>query len=379
MLVQATDGNLYSAGSSAFQPNGYIYRMTPAGEVTILHSFCMESGCSDGSVPLPPILGSDGNLYGVTLGGGNSDVAGIVYKLTLSGEFMKLYSFCADSSVCPDGQSPNGIIQASDGNLYGVTSRGGGNVVGGAGTIFSLSTTGNFKLLYTFCSLSNCADGQTPLSQPIQGDDGNFYGTAQLGGTGGMGVAYKLTPAGAYSVIYNFCSAVNCTDGAQPAALSLGPHGDLFGIANIGGFKNCGTAFRIGPNNRYTVIHRFSDLDVCSPYNSALTLANDGNFYGVLGPYSGGGFIYQLTSEGGFTTLYDFSCCRGGYDPAGMLLQATDGNFYGTTLSSPAVNFGAVFKFSNGLGPLVETVPTAGKVGKSVIILGNGLTGTSSV
>jgi len=250
---------------------------------------------------------------------------------------------------------------------------------GRAGTIFSISPGGKFKLLYTFCSQVNCADGQQPPSPPIQGDDGNFYGVAQFGGTGTVGVAYKLTPAGAYSVVYNFCSAVNCADGAQPMAMTQGPHGGLFGVTYVGGFKNCGTAFRIGPQNHYSVLHRFTDVDVCNPFN-ALTLANDGNFYDVLGTFSGGGFIFQITPEGAFTSLYDFSCCHGGYDPAGMLLQGTDGGLYGATLyNSNDCCSGSIFKFSNDLSPLVETVPVAGKAGQSVLILGNGLTGTTSV
>ncbi len=352
--------------------------MTPTGAITILYSFCAHIHCPDGDQPLAPVLGSDGNLYGVTTAGGNSTASGTVYKLTLGGELTTLYSFCP-SSGCADGQHPLGIIQASDGNLYGTTQLGGVNGDGRAGTIFSISPGGKFKLLYTFCSQVNCADGQQPPSPPIQGDDGNFYGVAQFGGTGTVGVAYKLTPAGAYSVVYNFCSAVNCADGAQPMAMTQGPHGGLFGVTYVGGSKNCGTAFRIGPQNHYSVLHRFTDVDVCNPFN-ALTLANDGNFYDVLGTFSGGGFIFQITPEGAFTSLYDFSCCHGGYDPAGMLLQGTDGGLYGATLyNSNDCCSGSIFKFSNDLSPLVETVPVAGKAGQSVLILGNGLTGTTSV
>jgi uncharacterized repeat protein (TIGR03803 family) len=381
MFIQATDGNFYSEAFSAFHQNGYIYRMTPSGATTIIHTFCTQSGCADGDQPIPPILGSDGNLYGVTTAGGNSSLTGTIYKLTLSGEFTQLYSFCANPA-CPDGQHPVGIVEGRDGNFYGVTQRGGVNdpIDGGAGTIFSISPSGQFKLLYSFCSQANCADGEEPPSAPILGDDGNFYGVAQFGGTGtgAPGVAYKLTSSGVYSVIYNFCSATHCIDGAQPLAVTQGPHSTLFGITYTGGTRFCGTAFRIGPNNSYQVLHRFSDADLCNPFN-ALTLANDGNFYDVLGPQSGGGLIFQLTPEGGFTTLYDFSGQRG-TDPAGMLFQGTDGNFYGgTLLNADACCTGAVFRFSTGLSPLVQTVPTAGKVGKQIIILGNHLTGTTGV
>jgi len=382
LFVQATDGNFYSSGDSVDRPNGYIYRMTPAGAITIVYRFCSHTHCSDGDQPLSPVLGSDGNLYGVTAAGGNSTASGTVYKLTLGGELTTLHSFCPTSG-CADGQYPEGVVLASDGNLYGTTQFGGVNADGRAGTIFSISPGGKFKLLYTFCSQANCADGWQPSSPPIQGSDGNFYGVAQFGGTGtgALGVAYKLTPAGVYSVLYNFCSRTGCTDGAQPVSISQGPHGGLFGITSVGGggFKSCGTAFGIGPKNRYSVLHRFSDADGCSPYN-ALTLANDGNFYDVSGTFSGGGFIFQITPEGAFTPLYDFSCCQGGYDPAGMLLQGTDGGLYGATLYNPnGCCTGSIFRFSNGLSPLVETVPVAGPVGQSVIILGNNLTGSTSV
>ena len=383
MFVQATDGNFYSAGYSGFQPNGYIYRMTPSGEITIIHSFCQQTGCADGDQPQPPLLGSDGNLYGVTTAGGTSALAGTFYKLTLSGEFTQLYSFCPTTG-CDDGQTPTGILEGRDGNFYGVAIFGGANDRdnGGAGTLFSISPTGQFKLLYSFCSVAHCADGERPPSTPILGDDGNLYGVTQFGGTGtgGVGVAYKFTPAGVYSVLYNFCSAAHCIDGAQPLSVTQGPHSTLFGITTTGGTKFCGTAFRLGQNNNsYQVLHRFSDDASCNPFN-ALTLANDGNFYGVLGPHSGGGLIFRLTPQGEFTSLYDFSCCQRATDPAGMLFQAPDGNLYGATLYNglPCCN-GAIFKFSNGLGPLVQTVPRAGKAGKQIIVLGNHLTGTSSV
>jgi uncharacterized repeat protein (TIGR03803 family) len=381
VFVQATDGDFYSVASSNLHQNGYVFRMTPAGEITILHSFCAQPNCTDGDQPLAPILGSDGNLYGITGAGGNSALAGTIYKLTLDGELTTLHKFCP-TTECTDGRAPIGLTLASDGNFYGVTQFGGANADGEAGTLFSISPSGEFKLLYTFCSQANCADGQQPTSTPIQGSDGNFYGVAQFGGTGtgAVGVVYKFTPAGVYSVLHNFCSRDKCNDGAQPYAISQGPNGGLFGVTNSGGLQNCGTAFRLGPGTTYSVLHRFSAADGCQPFDS-LTLASDGNFYNVNGARSGGGVIYRLTPEGKFTTLHAFSCCEsGGYDPAGMLLQATDGSFYGSTLlNSNGCCTGSIFRFSERLSPLVQTVPIAGKVGQQIIVLGNGLTGTTSV
>lgn len=178
-IIQATDGNFYGSGAGGAYYHGEIFRMTPSGEISTLYSFCAQVVCEGA---LPPILGSDGNLYGVTSNYENSNEAGgVFYKLTLSGDFTILYRFCAGSG-CADGLDPNSVIQASDGNFYGTT---GGGGAGGAGTIFSISPAGEFKLLYTFCSLANCTDGGYPVSPPAQGDDGNFYGVARVGGAAG--------------------------------------------------------------------------------------------------------------------------------------------------------------------------------------------------
>lgn len=188
-----------------------------------------------------------------------------------------------------------------------------------------------------------------------------------------------MTAAGAYSVLYSFCSLANCSDGTQPQSLTLGPNGNLFGLAQLGGFGNCGTVFQVSPEGRFVVMHRFNDLvDGCNPFN-ALTWANDGNLYAVTGNDQNGGFIFEVAPDGEFTSLYNFSCCNGGTRPYGTLFQGTDGGLYGETAGSVVGGSGTIFKFSNNLSPLVETVPVAGSVGQPVIILGNHLTGTTSV
>jgi uncharacterized repeat protein (TIGR03803 family) len=370
-IIQATDGNFYGSGAGGARYNGEIFRMTPHGEISTLYSFCAQVVCEGA---LPPILGSDGNLYGVTSNFENSNQAGgVFYKLTLSGDFTTLYTFCANSG-CAGGLDPNAVIQASDGNFYGTTA-GGGN----GGTIFSISPAGEFKLLYTFCSLANCTDGVGPGSPPAQGNDGNFYGVTRFGGAAGLGAVYKLTTAGAYSVLYSFCSLANCSDGTQPQALTLGPDGNLFGLAQQGGFDNCGTVFQISPKGRFVVLHRFNEfVDGCTPFN-ALTWANDGNLYAVNRTEQNGGFIFEIAPDGKFTSVYDFSCCNGGTTPYGTLFQGTDGGLYGETQGSVVGGSGTIFKFSNNLSPLIETVPVAGSVGQQVIILGNHLTGTTGV
>jgi uncharacterized repeat protein (TIGR03803 family) len=379
-VTQATDGNFY--GTTAFGGKGYgnVFRMTPSGEVTSLYNFCSRANCTDGATPdTSPILGSDGNLYGVTLAGGHILAGGggngVFYRLTLAGQFTVLHDFCS-SDGCPDGGNPPGIMQASDGNFYGVAGTEGG------GIIFKISPSGKFKTIYTFCSQTNCVDGSGGDSPPIQGRDGNFYGTAASGGTQGGGVFYKLTAAGAYQVLFNFCNPdKNCPDGSIPNTIVQDSKGNFFGTTIVGA-----VVFEFTSTGEYKVLHNLSLPGEAQP----LTLASDGNLYGMAGggdPLDGGdgpGGIFEISPAGIFTQLYVFCGCGDpvtGYNPEGQLFQGTDGNFYGTTIFGGVSkeSYGTVFKLSNGLSPLVETVPVRGSVGTHVIILGNGLTGSTSV
>lgn len=370
-VVQATDGNFYGVASGASY-HGQIFRITPTGKLNTIYSFCSLPGCTDGEYPgRAPILASDGNLYGVTDGG--TTIGSTVYKVTLDGQLTTLYTFCAAS--CADGVFANGVIEGTDGNFYGTTAASGN---GGGGTIFRISPTGQFKLLYTFCSLAKCADGSTPYFPPVQSSDGNFYGTTYAGGVAGGGVVYELTPSGTYTVLHNFCgqSGMNCKTGGNPSTVIADNKGNIFGTSVYGDQ----VAFEITSTHQYRVLYTF--VSGGGPF-TGLTLASDGNFYGMTQDGGGRqeGTIFKITPAGKFTNLFDFGCCNQGYDPSdGPLFQGTNGLLYGATLyGAPPCCYGTIFTLSNGMKPLVETVPVAGKVGQSVLILGSGLTGSSSV
>ncbi|MGD0272081.1 MAG: choice-of-anchor tandem repeat GloVer-containing protein, partial [Candidatus Sulfotelmatobacter sp.] len=131
-VTQATDGNFYGTTTNG-GGHGYgnVYRVTPSGEITSIYDFCKRPNCADGATPESvPVLGSDGNLYGTTNGFAYGGY-GTVYKMTLSGELTTLYTFCSLAD-CADGSLPNALMQASDGNFYGTTNRGGNS---NAGTI----------------------------------------------------------------------------------------------------------------------------------------------------------------------------------------------------------------------------------------------------
>jgi len=371
-LIQATDGNFYgTAYSGGAYGEGTVFRMTPSGALKTIYSFC-SGNCSDGNGPYLLVLGSDANLYGVTIYGGVG-LSGTVYRLTLGGEFTLLHTFCSDST-CSDGKNPNGFGLGSDGSFYGTTAYGGEF---NNGVFFQIGPTGKFKVLHSFCALSGCLDGSFPL-WPIQGQDGNFYGTAARGGTQGGGVIYKLSPSGDYQVIHNFCSQGNCADGGVILPLVQDAKGNFFGVTSFGGAHGSGTVFELTAERQFKILHSF-DPSVDGDYpNAGLALANDGNLYGVnLDGKYGDGTAYEITPEGIFTLLYTFDVS--GNAPYVPLFQGTDGLLYGSTDPYTGSSNGTIFSLSNGLSPLVETVPTAGKVRQRILILGNDLTGTTSV
>jgi uncharacterized repeat protein (TIGR03803 family) len=389
-VMQATDGNLYMGGGPGAYGRGAILRVTPSGGFNVLYSFCSQRGCPDGNYPSTPILGSDGNFYGTTESGGNRFEGGTVYKMTLDGQLTTLYSFCT-TNECPDGAEPGGIIQASDGNLYGITI---GAAMQDSGTLFRVSTTGEFKTLHYFCSAVNCVDGYEQ-SPPIQGIDGNLYGTTLLGGAHSGGVLYRLSLAGEYTILYNFCSLSDCLDGGGPTGIVQDAQGNFFGTTSAGGKQarsgdGYGTVFEFTSKNQYIVLDTF-DYIHGDPVGG-LTLASDGNLYGTTrgeGDDGNGGTVFEVTPKGAVTFLNIFgdSCALDtGYYPVGSNFQNTEGTLYGATgygnsvgdCNPNGVGYGTMYSVS-GLTPLVETAPVAGPVGQSVIILGNNLTGSTSV
>jgi len=386
-VIQATDGNFYGTTSrGGAHGKGNVFRMTPGGQITSIYSFCEQVNCADGQLPeTAPVLGSDGNLYGVTTSGGSHAKAGTIYKITLDGKITTLHIFCP-TLPCADGQDPTGIVEASDGKFYGTATHGGGRL--DEGTIFRISPTGKFELLHTFCSAANCADGGIPLFPPIEASDGNLYGGTNDGSNAASpgGIVYELTPGGTLTVVQNFCYGFSdtCFTGAYPTRLVQDANGNFFGTTASGGSYNSGTAFEIASTGQFIGLHRFTYSGGVDA-STGVILASDGNLYGVAlnnanfaGERGGHGIIFEITAAGEFATTATFEDY-----PIGPIFQGTDGSFYGVTglggKGNSGYGFGTVFRFSNGLGPMVKTVPTAGKAGKSVLILGNGLKGTSSV
>jgi uncharacterized repeat protein (TIGR03803 family) len=327
--------------------------------------------------------------YGGKIPKGDSGVpSGTVFRITAEGKFHSIYSFCK-IWPCPDGAQPEAaLIQGTDGDFYGTTYNGGTAPYGSnAGTIFKITAAGKLTTLYNFCSQQNCTDGLHPYAALVQGTDGNFYGTATDGGIcvgdcdpfEDVGVIFKITPSGDYTVLYSFCSQANCPDGANPeTALIQATDGNFYGTAHSGGTDIAGTVFKITPGGTFSVVQGSGFF-----YPNGLVQGTDGNFYGTTanGGAGNSGGVFQITPAGELTFEYSFcNCGSDGEGPEAGVFQATNGTFYGTTTGGFGTSSdGTVYSLSMGLAPFVQAVPGAGKVGNTIKIIGTELAGVSSV
>jgi len=277
---------------------------------TVLHAFL----ATDGGFPVGALIrDSSGNLYGTTLSGGNAFM-GVIFKLSPSGTETVLHSFTGGK----DGSSPYaGLIRHAAGNLYGTTAFGGGSSAcpGGCGTIFKVNPSGTETILYRF---TGGADGATPFAPLIEDPSGNLYGTTELGGAYGAGVVFKLSATGSETVLHSFAGYP--TDGANSLApLIRDAVGNLYGTASDGGPSGDGVVFQISPAGVETILHNFTGASGGgSPLYGGLLRDPGDNLYGtasvggVAGCYGNGcGVVFRLRPGGGETVLYSF---RGGLD-----------------------------------------------------------------
>jgi len=349
-FLQASDGNFYGSGA-----NG-IYKFVPtrpgfpapAQAFVTVHSAAQTA--ADPGNYYGMIQATDGNFYGYAYANkiedGYATNVGQIFRLTPAGVFTTLYSFCSQTN-CADGSIPLvQLIQGSDGNLYGGTLQGGGH---GYGVIFRVSLAGKLTVLHSFCSQSGCADGEAPSSGLIEASDGNFYGSSDFGGTYSGGTVFQYQPSGKFTTLYEICNG-NPT-GDCPGSLA-GPYsrmaestaGTIFQFANSGSVYNFATA----GNDVAITGTTCPSTDECANQSvpapiAYLFPATDGNLYaaGDGGRYQQGVVFNQFADP-----VYSFCAKAGCPDGAapGFVLQGNDGALYGTVTTGAAHGFGGIFR-----------------------------------
>lgn len=345
-IIQASNGSYYGTTSQGGANDvGTVFSMTSGGTLTVLAT--LVGNAADGgypSVAATLVKASDGNFYGTTLRGGTGN-GGVVFRMTPAGAVTVLHSFGATPAVNfypADGGYPDGsLMQAGDGNLYGTTRFGG---AANRGTVFRITTSGVFTLLHSFAGGST--DAERPNAPLIQGADGFLYGSAIRGGASNIGVVYRMALDGTSTVIYSFTAASNAN---TPWNLMQATDGNLYGTALGGGGSADGVVFKLTTGGTYTALHAFQPATDGSKPTAPLLQASDGNLYGLAktGGASNGGSVFKVSLAGSFTTLRSLSCATDGCNPdLAALVQGTDGNLYGTTPAGGASNSGTLFKIT---------------------------------
>jgi uncharacterized repeat protein (TIGR03803 family) len=391
-LIADADGNLFgttegggaNGGGTVFEiaRTATGYASTPI----VLYSFCAQANCTDGARPLAGLIAdAKGNLFGTTFSGGANN-NGTVFEIGKIGSGYSpipdiLVSFCEEPS-CADGAGPaGGVIADAEGNLFGTTESGGAN---NGGTVFEIAKTGTAyasvpTILYSFCSQTNCNDGAVPVAGLILDAEGNLLGTTSLGpnanslSTPIRGTVFEIAKTrGGYAsvptILYQFCSQPNCTDGAGPRApLTTDADGNLFGTTF--GDRAPSTIFEIvktgsGYASEATILYRFCDFCTEKAPLGGLLVDAVGNLFGTTCGYrcDFAGTVFELRkTDSGYAATADFlyrfcggaegatpsPCADGAHPLAGVTADAT-GNLFGTTSSGGAQNEGGtVFEITD--------------------------------
>jgi len=377
LMSQGRDGRIYTtseAGGSKAHQEGTAFAFTASGAITRLWDF---DPYPLADTPLSGLtLGLDGNYYGTTTSGStNGSNVGTVFKVTDAGDFTVMHNFSGTGSDQADPQAAP--VLGADGNLYGTAV---GVYNGQFGVAYKITPKGAFTTIHTF----NAKDGTTPY-QLILGIDGNFYGIARAGGNNNMGVVFKMTKAGKVTVLHHFAGYP--TDGNLPiGTLAQAIDGTLYGTTYLGGSVNTGTIFKISPSGSgYAVLHNFDrtvDINDGAQPMSAMVVATDGNLYGTTsaGGKPNAGVLFKITPGGTYSNLHTFcqSTCADGFGPGTPMLQHTNGTLYGMTHGN-SLGGDVIYSLNEGLSPFVSLVGVWGKVGSSIEILGQGFSSATSV
>jgi uncharacterized repeat protein (TIGR03803 family) len=402
-IIQASDGNFYGAAQVTDEgvsdpQGGTLFRLTPAGKFTRLFTFTQgASGFLNGNNPANGFVEvNDGFLYGTTFNGGKQN-DGVLFRISKTGTgFKVLHNFCS-SANCADGSIPSGLLLGRDGNLYGTTREGGSSVSpcpsSGCGAIFRFEpTTGAFTVLHRLTAFT---DGLEPMGM-IQATNGDFYGvTDGLGEQQEAGKRvhvkfneniFQVTPAGEFTVQFrspNFDTPIS--------GLTQGANANLYGA-----FEN----IPAGLINFFEISTEGTGFVAFAPFTGlagtttipSLFLASDGNLWDTNFTDSTApmGSVFSISPQNGTVLqIFAFDGANGNSPEVGVI-QAADGTFVGTTTHGGTISGGSnefadgtVWTLNAGLpapAPAITLLnSTSGSVGSTVLINGHNLIGTTAV
>jgi uncharacterized repeat protein (TIGR03803 family) len=327
-LVEARDGTLYGTSLSTDGGlNGTVFNIDSAGTLTSLHYFQNAEGAypSGGLVQ-----GADDSFYGITQASGPLPPAnGTVFRIDPAGTVTTLHQFTG-----PDGTAPSGpLFPGQDGRFYGTTSRGGPDTSssGGYGTLFGIDAAGTLTTVHAF--VNTPGGGSQPHSSVVEAADGTLYGMTTRGGLGG-GTVYTID-AGVLATLYSFPLSPRTSGTLPEGGLTPAANGQLYGVTGNFGAYGYGTAFTIDASGALTTIHQFTAEE--NAPRLGLIQAADGDFYGTTVTST-----FRMTAAGEVTILHTFPIT--GILPAPQgLVQAPGGSFYGTTTSDGPKGYGSIF------------------------------------
>jgi len=337
-LVRDTQGNLYGVALGGSFGRGVVFEVSSTGADQVLYNFSGSDG--DGDTPdAMSFRDAAGNLFGTTFQGGAYGY-GTVFEVDAQGRETVVYNFCA-KTPCTKGTFPGGVTASKNGTLYGITYAGGNfscNITG-CGTVFKINRKGDLTLLHSFGG----ADGDYPNAGLVLDSSGDAYGTTMYGGAYGRGAVFRVTAAGNETVEYSFGGGA---DGAYPnGGLVRDAEGNLYGTSYQDGAYGYGIIFKVTASGQFIVLYSFpGGVSGANPY-ATLSLDQRGNLFGVTA--AGGthnfGVVFELDTIGKETVLHSFGKETDGVHPSGLIIDAS-GNLYGTTYQGGKDNYGSVFE-----------------------------------
>lgn len=315
---------------------------TQAQTFEVLYTFQQPS---DGNAPYAPLTrDATGNLYGITIDGGNSNGpcqphgCGVVFRLSPAGK-EAIYSFTGGTT---DGAHPMGsVVLDSTGNVYGTTNDGGSF---GQGIVFEISKSGKETVLYNFAG--GTADGCNPEGGLIQDSEGNLVGTTSSCGTTGYGNVFKLTKQGVETVWHNFMGPPSDAGYPYLTNVLLDAQGNLYGVTYHGGQSDRGAVYKLRANGTVSLLYGFTGGADGGFAGGDVAMDGDGNLYGTTqdGGTFGVGTVWKVSTSGVETVLHSFENVPDGASPLGGVIRDASGNLYGDAIGGGVNNQGMVFK-----------------------------------